>query len=88
MSDDAPADDVEVPDIDMSEEHVGKPVLSPETIVIGVVTGVSGKAFTVDEEPGANLDTLSMGLLSSGDGKFAVMPGQIDRITEDGVYLK
>lgn len=90
MSDDSSTEDadVEMPDIEISEEHVGKPVLSPETMVVGVVTGVSNNAYTLEREQGADFSKLSMGLVSSGDGKLAVMPGQIDRITEDGVYLK
>lgn len=90
MSDDSPSEDAdeEVPDIEISEEHVGKPVLSPETMIVGTVTGVSNNAYTVEREESANFDKLSMGLVSSGDGKLAVMPGQIEKITEDGVYLK
>jgi hypothetical protein len=90
MSDDSPTEDAEteLPDIEVSEEHVGKPVLSPETMVVGVVTGVANNAYTVEREESADFNKLSMGLVSSGDGKLAVMPGQIEKVTEDGVYLK
>jgi len=90
MSDDSPTEDAEteLPDIEVSEKHVGKPVLSPETMVVGVVTGVANNAYTVEREESADFNKLSMGLVSSGDGKLAVMPGQIEKITEDGVYLK
>jgi hypothetical protein len=80
--------EVEVPDVEISEEHVGKPVLSPETMVVGVVTGVVKNAYTVEQEEGVDFDKLSMGLITSGDGDLAVMPGQIEKVTEDGVYLK
>jgi len=90
MSDDSPTEDAEteLPDIEVSEEHVGKPVLSPETMVVGVVTGVANNAYTVEREESADFNKLSMGLVSSGDGKLAVMPGQIERVSDDGVYLK
>ncbi|MEF8801031.1 MAG: hypothetical protein V5A38_10095 [Halolamina sp.] len=90
MPDDSPSQDadVELPDIEVSEDHVGKPVLSPETMIVGVVTGVSNNAYTVDRDEDADFSKLSMGLVSSGDGKLAVMPGQVEKITEDGVYLK
>lgn len=90
MSDDSPTEDadVEMPDIEVSEKHVGKPVLSPETMIVGTVTGVANNAYTVERDEAADFNKLSMGLVSSGDGKLAVMPGQIEKITEDGVYLK
>jgi hypothetical protein len=76
------------PEGKISEEHVGKPVLTTETIIIGTITDVVKNAYIVEAEPGADLNQLSMGLVDSGDGQMAVLPGQIDRVTEDGIYLK
>ena len=86
---DAEQDDPEVEvDVEFTEEHVGLPVLSTETYVIGTATGVEENILIVEKEPGADLNVLSTGLPRSGDGKLAVLPGQVDHITEDGVYLK
>lgn len=83
-----PSDADESPRVEISEEHVGKPVLTREAAIIGVATDVVGNAYTIEEEAGADFDQLSMGLLDSGDGQLAAMPGQIEKITEDGIYLK
>lgn len=72
----------------IDEAHVGKPVLTTDTVIIGTATGVVENAYTVESEPGADFQDLSMGLVDSGDGKMAVLPGQIERITEDGIFLK
>lgn len=76
------------PEGKISEEHVGKPVLTSETMIIGVASEVSGNGYIIEKEGGADLDQLSMGLLDSGDGQLAALPGQIEKITEDGIYLK
>mgnify|MGYP000474574682 CR=1 FL=1 len=76
------------PEGKIDEAHVGKPVLTTDTMIIGTATGVVKNAYTVETEPGADFQELSMGLVDSGDGKMAVLPGQIERITEDGIYLK
>jgi len=76
------------PEGKVSEEHVGKPVLTAEAMVIGVATEVSGNGYIIEKEGGADLDKLSMGLLDSGDGQLAALPGQIEKVTEDGIYLK
>ncbi|AEN06893.1 hypothetical protein [Halolamina sp.] len=76
------------PEGKIDETHVGKPVLTTDTVIIGTATGVVKNAYTVEAEPGADFQELSMGLVDSGDGKMAVLPGQIERITEDGIYLK
>lgn len=92
MSEDAPAEPegetTDESEIELSEEHVGKPVVSPETYVVGTVTGVNDVAYTVRQETDGELDFLSVGLLDSGDGQLAVLPDQIDHIDEDGIYLK
>jgi hypothetical protein len=75
-------------DVEFTEEHVGLPVLSSETYIIGTVTDLQENILVVEKEPGADLDVLSTGLPSSGDGQLAVLPGQVDRVTEDGVFLK
>lgn len=76
------------PEGKISEEHVGKPVLTKEAMVIGVATEVAGNGYIIEEEGGADFNQLSMGLLDSGDGQLAALPGQIEKVTEDGIYLK
>lgn len=73
--------------VDFTEDLVGKPVLGTNTIVVGTVTDVSENALVVEQEPGTSIEQAGAALLSSGDGQYAVVSGQVEKVTEDGVYL-
>lgn len=73
--------------VEFSEDDVGKPVLGTNTMIFGTVTAVESNALVVEKDPGADPEVAGVALLSSGDGEFAVMPGQVEKVTEDGVFL-
>lgn len=74
--------------VELTEDVVGLPVVTADTFVVGTATGVEGGALLVEEEPGTDLSETRLAALSSGDGRIAILPGQVDRVTDDAVYLK